>query len=170
MGGCPFLYALHIAKGLPSCLPSSSLVVNFQTIVANFQQNGAKVRFYLPALVFSREFRRPKTAKFKIYLSFEDCRGFRCGSLFGAVVVSTGCRWSGSSRLQDLPDVGGGPPVVCSVPLSLLFVPLLPLLSCNTCEICLVSRFKGVFSVVLGRGCIFIWVDVFAWLVWLLCA
>ena len=44
--------------------------------------------------MFSRENRRPKTAKFKIYLDFEDCRGFRCGSLFGAVVVSTGGRWS----------------------------------------------------------------------------
>lgn len=40
--------------------------------------------------MFSRENRRPKRAKSKIYLSFEDCRGFRCGSLFGAVVVSTG--------------------------------------------------------------------------------
>ena len=43
--------------------------------------------------MFCRENRRPKGAKFKIYFSFEDCRGFRCGSLFGAVVVSTGCRW-----------------------------------------------------------------------------
>ena len=46
-------------------------------------------------LVFSRDFRRPKTAKFKIYFNFEDCRGFRCGSLFGAVVVSTGGRLAG---------------------------------------------------------------------------
>ena len=53
-------------------------------------------------LVFSRDFRRQEGAKFKIYLSFEDCRGFRCGSLFGAVVVSTGCRWSGSSGLSSL--------------------------------------------------------------------
>ena len=64
-GGCPFLYALpHIIKGLPSCLPSSSPVVNFQSIGANFRQKGAKVRFYLLALVFSRDFRIPKGAKY----------------------------------------------------------------------------------------------------------
>ena len=47
-------------------------------------------------LVFSRDFGRPQGAKFKIYLIFEDCRGFRCGSHFVAVVVSTGagCRAS----------------------------------------------------------------------------
>ena len=46
--------------------------------------------------MFSRDFGRPKTAKFKIYLSFEDCRGFRCGSLFWAVVVSPGAGGAGS--------------------------------------------------------------------------
>ena len=46
-----------------------------------------------------------------------------------------------ASRLQDLPDAGGGPLVSCSR----LLVALLLLLSCNTCEICLYSHFKGVF-------------------------
>ena len=32
-------------------------------------------------------------------------QGFRCGSLFGAVVVSTGCRWC---RVQGLPVSSGG--------------------------------------------------------------
>ena len=45
--------------------------------------------------MFYRENRRPKTAKFKIYFSFEDCRGFRFGSLFVAVVVSTGAGFRG---------------------------------------------------------------------------
>lgn len=61
--------------------------------------------------MFSRENRRPKTVKFKIYFNFEGCRGFRCGSLFGAVVVSTGPEVGRASRLQDLPDVGSGPAV-----------------------------------------------------------
>ena len=52
--------------------------------------------------------------------------------------MSTGCRWC---RVQGLTVSCG----VCSVPLSLPFVPLLLLLSCNTCKICLISRFKGVF-------------------------
>ena len=47
--------------------------------------------------MFSRENRRQEGAKFKIYFNFEGYRGFRCGSLFVAVVVSTGCRWSGNS-------------------------------------------------------------------------
>ena len=42
--------------------------------------------------MFSREIGRPKTAKLKIYFNSEGVQGFRCGSLFGAVVVSTGCR------------------------------------------------------------------------------
>lgn len=49
--------------------------------------------------MFSRDFGRPKTAKVKIYFSLRACRGFRCGSPFGAVVVSTGGRWC---RLQGL--------------------------------------------------------------------
>ena len=57
--------------------------------------------------MFSRCFARPKGAKFKIYLIFEDCRGFRCGSLFGAVVVSTGCRLSGNScYFADVSKIG----------------------------------------------------------------
>ena len=89
--------------------------------------------------MFYREFRRPKRAKFKIYLSFEGCRGFRCGSLFVAVVVSTGCRWSGSLGVVL-------PFVACSL-ISSAF------LLCSRCvalEICLFSRFKGVFSAVWG--------------------
>ena len=46
-GGGSFMPFLHIAKGLPSCLPSSSLVVNFQSIGANFRQNRVKVNFSL---------------------------------------------------------------------------------------------------------------------------
>ena len=59
------------------------------------------------------------------------------------------CRWC---RVQGLPVSCG----VCSVPLSLPFVPLLLLLSCNTCKICLISRFKGGlarFGVVV-RACV----------------
>ena len=48
------------------------------------------------------------------------------------------CRSAGLSRVQDLPEVGSGPLVVCSV----------AFLLCRWCiaiEICLYSRFKGVF-------------------------
>ena len=57
--------------------------------------------------MFSRENRRQQTAKFKIYLIFEDCRGFRCGSLFGAVVVSTGGRRASSlCYFADVSNIG----------------------------------------------------------------
>ena len=82
--------------------------------------------------MFPRDFRIPKRAKFKIYLIFEGCGGFRCGSLFGAVVVSTGRRWCASALSFW----------VCSVPLSACLL----LLSCNTCEICSISHFKGAFT------------------------
>ena len=87
--------------------------------------------------MFSRENRRPKGAEFKIYLSFEDCRGFRCGSLFGAVVVSTGCRWSGNSCYFANVSKNGQNPLLSSA-----------YLLCSRCvvlEYALISRFKGVF-------------------------
>ena len=43
--------------------------------------------------------------------------------------------------LQDLPEVGSGP-------LVLLLSALLPFVRCDALEICLYSRFKGVFSAV----------------------
>ena len=77
---------LHIAKGLPSCLPSSSPVVNFQSIRANFRQKGSKVNIYLLDFVSPRENRRQQTAKFKIYLSFE-------GAGASVVALSLGRWW-----------------------------------------------------------------------------
>ena len=59
-------------------------------------------------------------------------------SLFGAVVVSTGCRWC---RVQGL-QVSCG---VCSVPFFLPFVPLLLCSRCVACKYGSISRFKGVF-------------------------
>ena len=92
-GGIPFCMLTAHQSGIPFPPPFPAFIgANFQTIVAKV----AKMNFFLLAFVFSRGFRRPEGAKFKIYLIFEGCRGFRCGSLFGAVVVSTGCRWSGS--------------------------------------------------------------------------
>ena len=85
-------------------------------------------------MVFSRENRRPKTAKTKIYFTFGGCRASRCGSLFGAVVLSTGGRWSGFRGLSS-------PLVACSLPL-----PAFLLCLCMIAfEYGSISRFKGVF-------------------------
>ena len=67
--------------------------------------------------MFSRENRRPKTAKFKIYLIFEGCRGFRCGSLFGAVVVSTGAGVQAASCYFANVSKNGLMPLLLSVSL-----------------------------------------------------
>ena len=48
------------------------------------------------------------------------------------------------------------PFVVCSVPLSLPFAPLLLWLSCNSPILCLISRFKGVFSGLWG-ACVYLY-------------
>ena len=85
--------------------------------------------------MFSRDFRRQEGAKFKIYLSFEDYRGFQCGSLFGAVVVSTGCRWSGSLGV-----------ILPFVACSLISSAFLLCSRCVACKYGSISRFKGVFS------------------------
>ena len=70
--------------------------------------------------MFSREFGRQEGAKSKYILEIEEGRrGVEVVAClpFG---VSTGCRWSGSLGLQDLPDVGSDPLVVCSLLLSAL--------------------------------------------------
>ena len=70
-GGCPsFMPFLHIARGLPSCLPSSSLVVNFQPIGANFQQKVAKVNFSLVCLGVFSGILETKKGKSEIYFGF----------------------------------------------------------------------------------------------------
>ena len=55
--------------------------------------------------------------------------------------MSTGGRWSGSLWLQDLPEVGAGPLVVCSLVLSALLL----CSRCVACKYAFISRFKGVF-------------------------
>ena len=115
-----FMPVLHIASGLPSCLPSSSLVVNFQPIGANFRQKVAKVNIYLLALVFSRDFWRPKRVKFKIYLSFE-------GAGASVVALSLGRWWCP-------PSAGGAlllPLFGCVPSLCPSFVPFLLCLPCR---------------------------------------
>ena len=98
------------------------------------------MNFFLPALVFSRENRRPKTAKTKIYFTFGGCRASRCGSLFGAVVVSTCGRWC---RVQGLPW--------CVPSLSPCLLSALPLcLWCVGLKYAFISHSKGVFSVFWG--------------------
>ena len=138
-GGCPsFMPVLHIASGLPSCLPSSSLVVNFQPIGANFRQKVAKVNIYLLALVFSRDFWRPKRVKFKIYLSFEGAGLPLWLSLWGG---------GGVHRVQAVRS--------CSLSLGVFRPFALPLsLSCFACRVAceygFISHFKGVFSAFWG--------------------
>ena len=107
-GGVPFCM-------LPGCSPAAPFLLASMQIFRQSGQNRAKVNFFLLALVFSRENRRPKTAKVKIYLSFEGAGLPLWLSLCGG----DGVHWVqvvGASRLQDLPDAGGGPPVVCSLP------------------------------------------------------
>ena len=133
-GGCPsFMPFLHIARGLPSCQPSSSLFVNFQSIGANFRQKGSKVNIYLLAFVFSRDFRRPKRAKFKIYLDFEVAGASVVALSLGRWWCPLGGRWS---ALVARPAF-----VPCSMP----FVPFLLCLWCIASEYGSISHFKGVF-------------------------
>ena len=65
-GGGPLSYAHHIA-GIPFC-PLCSPFARYRLSsgaksISGTGQNGAKVKIYLPAFVFCREFGRPKGAK-----------------------------------------------------------------------------------------------------------
>ena len=83
-GGVSIFVCSLYSKGA-SVLPAFILSgCQFSDNRGKFSVKQAKVRFYLLALVFSRENRRPKTAKFKIYLIFEGCRA--------SVVALLACR------------------------------------------------------------------------------
>lgn len=69
--------------------------------------------------------------------------------LFG---VPTGPEVGRASRLQDLPDAGGGPLVVCSLP----FVRFTALLLLVCLQIWLYFAFLGGFYGVLGVSCGFV--------------
>lgn len=58
------------------------------------------MNFFLLAFVFSRDFGRPKTAKFKIYFNFEAFVVLLSSSFVVAVVVSTCGRWCRVQGLQ----------------------------------------------------------------------
>ena len=127
---------LHIAKGLLSCPPSSSPVVNFQPIGANFRQNRAKVNNFLVRFGVSSEFSETKKGKSEIYFGFGAFVVLLSSSFVVAVVVSTGCRWCAPA-----PSLW-----VCSVPLPCLLSALLLCLWCIAFEYALISRFKGVLA------------------------
>ena len=133
-GGVSLFYALSAYSKGDSVLPAlSSLVVNFQSIGANFRQKGSKVNIYLLAFVFSRDFRRPKRAKFKIYLDFEVAGASVVALSLGRWWCPLGGRWS---ALVARPAF-----VPCSMP----FVPFLLCLWCIASEYGSISHFKGVF-------------------------
>ena len=89
--------------------------------------------------MFSREFRRPKRAKFKIYLDFE-------GAGASVVALSLGRWWcplgAGGALLLLL---FGCVPSLCPS-----FVPFLLCLWCIALEYGSISHFKGVFSAFYG--------------------
>ena len=69
-----------------------------------------------------------------------------CGAFLHAFIVSTGPEVGRASRLQDLPEVGSCPLVVCSLILSVS----LPCSRCVACKYGSISRSKGIFSAVWG--------------------
>ena len=110
------------------------------------------------ALVFSREFRRPKGAKPKHIFEIWCWRVVSCAPL---AVVFHRVHWVAGGRLLWLVLLSCRIP--CPLPSFLLC------LWCVTLEYGFISRFKGVLGG-LGRSWGFVLLGCFAWLVWLLCA
>ena len=132
-GGCPFLYALYIANRLSFASASRVLRHSQGQKCIESGQKGSKVNIYLLAFVFSRDFRRPKRAKFKIYLDFEVAGASVVALSLGRWWCPLGGRWS---ALVARPAF-----VPCSMP----FVPFLLCLWCIASEYGSISHFKGVF-------------------------
>ena len=132
-GGWLF-YALSAYSKGASFLPAFILSGRqFSAYRCKFSAKSGKVNNFLVRFGVSSEFSETKKGKSEIYFGFW---GFRCGSLFGAVVVSTECRWCAHA-----PSLW-----VCSVPFVHAFCPFPALLYCFAFQICPISRFKGVFG------------------------
>ena len=113
-GGVPFcLLSIYQAGFLSPLLPESSITPQGQKGIESGQK-GAKVNIYLLDFVSPREFRRPKRAKFKIYLDFE-------GAGASVVALSLGRWWCplGAGGALMLPLFGCVPSLSpCLCPLS----------------------------------------------------
>ena len=157
------MYTPGCTRMLPeSCCLPALIVANFQPIGANFRQKGQKLDFLWWSLVFSRENRRPKRVKFKIYLNLR---------IAGAFVLALSLwRWW-CPLVQAFEGAG---PEEClrwsSGRVFRLFVRFvaLPLVRCL--QIWLYFAFLGRFGGVSLVPCVFAWLGCFALIVGLLCA
>ena len=142
-GGCPFSYAPGCSRMLPS--PAAFLpfiVANFQTIRA---KRGKSEFFFGVLWCFLGIFGDQRGQNLR-YILVLRVAGASC------VALHLGRWWcplgAGGRAFEASGPAGGcsGPLVACSVALSALSL-------CSWCivlEICLYSRFKGVFSAVWG--------------------
>ena len=117
--------SLHIAKGLPFCLPESCCLPCLPAfIVADFQPNRAKSgknEFLFGVLwCFFGIFGDNKGQNTNIFLKV-GAGGAGCAGSLACLLVQ-------AFEAQDLPEVGSGPLVVCPVPF-VRFIALL-LLGC----------------------------------------
>ena len=158
-GGCPFLYARYISNGLSFASASGLLRHSTRSKGHLIRAKSGKSKHLFSCVCVFSGISETKKGKSEIYFGFGGCRGFRCSSPFVAVVVSTECMWCAPA-----PTLW-----VCSVPL-----PCLCPLSCFAFLLCLSNmtlfRVLRGFWRVLGCGCMFVWVEVFALIVGLLCA
>ena len=116
--------------------------------------------------MFSREIGRPKTAKVKIYFSFEGCRGFR-----GAAFILFRGGGGGVHLVQVVQGAGSaGSLSVCVPSLCPAFCPLCciysPAIVPKYALFRILRRFSGCFGV--GVWVCSFWC--FVWIVGLLCA
>ena len=90
-GGVPLLCSITLISGR-SLLSSGSLafLLHRGQISSKQGKKGQKLDFLWCGLVFSRDFRRPKRAKFKIYFNFDGFVALLSSSFVVAVVVSAG--------------------------------------------------------------------------------
>ena len=103
-----------------------------------------KLDFICSSWCFLGDLRYRKGRKAKIYLKSGVCVWGLVSLWWWCSIVSTCVGVQDLSRLQDLPEVGSGPLVVCSLLLSAFLL----CLWCAMLEYGSISRFKGVFSAV----------------------
>ena len=110
-GGCPFLYARYISNRHSFASASRLLHRSTRSKGHRIRAKSGKSKHLFSCVCVFSGISETKKGKSEIYFGFGGCRA-SVVALFGAVVVSTGCRWCAPA-----PSLW-----VCSVP----FYPPLP--------------------------------------------
>ena len=134
-GGCPFLYARYISNRHSFASASRLLHRSTRSKGHRIRAKSGKSKHLFSCVCVFSGISETKKGKSEIYFGFGGCRA-SVVALFGAVVVSTGCRWCAPA-----PSLW-----VCSVPFVPAFALFPALLAVSLANMALFRVLRGFLA------------------------